>query len=142
MVALAIAGEPRFVLDRTELERAGPSYMADTLAALQGETAAAQWFLIVGQDQYARLHTWHRWTELLGRVTLAVAGREGAAIEAGPELAAQPHRIQHLPLPRIDISSTAIRNAVADGRDFTDMVPAAVARYIDQHRLYAGNTRS
>ncbi|HMC16913.1 MAG TPA: nicotinate-nicotinamide nucleotide adenylyltransferase, partial [Albitalea sp.] len=115
---------------------------ADTIETLQSETPDSDWFLIVGQDQYARLHTWHRWTALLARVTLAVACREGAAIQASPEVAARPHRMLSVPLPRIDISSTAIRRAVADGRDFTDMVPAAVARYIDQHRLYAGNTRS
>jgi nicotinate-nucleotide adenylyltransferase len=130
------------VLDRTELERAGPSYMADTIVTLQSETTDAQGVHIVGQDQYARLHTWQRWTELLARVTLAVACREGAAIQASAEVASQPHRMLSLPLPRIDISSTAIRHAITDGREFTDMVPAAVARYIDQHRLYAGNTRS
>jgi nicotinate-nucleotide adenylyltransferase len=142
MVALAIAGEPRFVLDRTELNRAGPSYMVDTVEALQRETPQADWVLIVGQDQYARLHTWHRWAGLLDHVTLAVACRDGEPVQPSPEVAARPHRMQTLPLPRIDVSSTAIRRAIADGRDFTDMVPAAVARYIDQHRLYAGHTGS
>ena len=35
MVRLAIEGEPRFVLDRTELERSGPSYSLDTVRSLQ-----------------------------------------------------------------------------------------------------------
>ena len=142
MLKLATAGEPRFVLDERELHRAGPSYTIDSVLELQAEEPAAEWFLVIGQDQHVRLHTWQRWTELLARVTLAVACREGAAIRPSPVVAAEPHRMLSLPLPRIDISSTAIRQAIADGRDFTDMVPAAVARYIDQHRLYAGNTRS
>ena len=41
MVALAIAGEPAFLLDRREIERAGPTYTIDTLAGLRVELGAA-----------------------------------------------------------------------------------------------------
>jgi nicotinate-nucleotide adenylyltransferase len=142
MVALAIAGEPRFVLERCELRRAGPSYTLDTVTQLQAATRDAQWFLVIGQDQYAQLHTWHGWTDLLRKVTLAVACRDTADVHARPEVAAVPHAMLTLPLPPTPVSSTAIRQAIAEGRDFTDMVPAAVARYIDQHRLYSGHPRS
>jgi nicotinate-nucleotide adenylyltransferase len=43
-----------------------------------------------------------------------------------------------VPLPMLDISSTQIRAAAAQGRDLVPMVPPEVARYIGQHRLYAG----
>jgi nicotinate-nucleotide adenylyltransferase len=141
MVMAAIAGEPRFVLESCELWRSGPSYTIDTVHELQaGETA--DWFLIIGQDQYANLHTWHQWRELLPLVTLAVASRDGIAPQPNDALAAEPHRIVSLPLPRIDVSATEIRRRIADGRDYTDMVPPAVARYIDQHHLYRGIPRS
>ena len=42
MVRLAIAGEPRFVLDRSEIERAGPSYTLDTVRALQPPRSRAR----------------------------------------------------------------------------------------------------
>jgi len=141
MVSLAIRGEPRFTLERCELRRSGPSYTIDTVRELQA-AAQAQWFLIIGQDQYGQLHTWHDWQELIQRVTLAVASREGAAPRAGAPLAATPHALVTIPLPRIDVSSTELRERIADGRDYTDMVPDAVARYIDQHHLYRGNLRS
>ncbi|HUG21942.1 nicotinate-nucleotide adenylyltransferase [Piscinibacter sp.] len=141
MVALAIRDEPRFVLERCELQRSGPSYTVDTVRELQAREQA-QWFLIIGQDQYGQLHTWHDWPDLIRRVTLAVAGREGAAIVPSAELAAAPHAAVTIPLPRIDVSSTELRERIADGRDYTDMVPDAVARYIDQHHLYRGNPRS
>jgi nicotinate-nucleotide adenylyltransferase len=51
MIRLAIAGEPRFVLDRIELEREGPSFTLDTVRTLQDQEPQAQWFLIIGQDQ-------------------------------------------------------------------------------------------
>jgi len=72
MVRLAIAGEPRFVLSRIELERSGPSYTIDTVRALRRERPDAQWYLVIGQDQYAGFHTWHGWQELLSSVTLAI----------------------------------------------------------------------
>ena len=85
MVALAIEGEPRFVLDPIEVQRPGPSYMLDTVNDLQAAQPGAQWFLIIGQDQLAGLPTWHNAQELVRRVTLAVAGRPGAPLPPDPQ---------------------------------------------------------
>jgi nicotinate (nicotinamide) nucleotide adenylyltransferase len=79
MVELLIAGEPGFLLDRIELDRQGPSYTIDTVRAVAAQQPGAQLFLVIGQDQYARLHSWHGWQELLQSVSLAVAARAGAA---------------------------------------------------------------
>jgi len=141
MVAIAIVGEPRFVLEPCELWRSGPSYTIDTVHELQ-VAELAEWFLLIGQDQYANLHTWHRWQELSKLVTFAVAARSGAEPDPSAAVAAQPHRMVAVPLPRIDVSATDIRGRIARGRDYTDMVPPGVARYIDQHHLYRGNPRS
>jgi nicotinate-nucleotide adenylyltransferase len=134
MVHLAIAGEPRFVLDRIELERSGPSYTLDTVKALAAAHPRTEWFLIVGADQYAGLHTWVDWRELLRRVTLAVANRPGATPAVHPEVLAFPHRA--VPLPMLDISSTDVRQRVQNGADISALVPPEVARYIETHRLY------
>ena len=141
MVELAIEGEPRFRLERCELERPGPSYMLDTVRALQSHTPHAQWFLVLGQDQYANLHTWHGWRELLDRVTIAVAGRAGDAPNASAQLAAAPHRSVTLPMPAMPISASEIRARLEGAgrrrKGSADMVPAAVARYIARHHLYS-----
>jgi len=140
MVALAIDGEPRFKLERCELERRGPSYMLDTVREVQAALPGAQWFLVLGQDQYAGLHTWHGWQELLRLVTLAVANRPGATPSVNPEVMRVAHR--EVALPMMDISSTGIRQRIAAGQPIDDLVPAAVARYIDRHHLYRGPPRS
>jgi nicotinate-nucleotide adenylyltransferase len=140
MVELAIAGESRFVLDTRELNRNGPTYTLDTVRELQAADPLAQWFLIIGQDQYTGLHTWRGWQELLQRVTLAVANRPGAAACASAEIASVAHRAVSLPM--MDVSSTDIRQRVRDGLGIDDLVPAAVAGYIDQHRLYRGTSGS
>ena len=137
MVEAAIRGargDARFTLDRIEVERPGPSYTLETVRALAAREPGREWVLLVGQDQYAGLHTWHGWRELLGLVTLAVANRPGVVREPAAEVLAWPHRM--VPLPMLDISATDIRARVAAGQPITDLVPAEVAGYIARHGLY------
>ena len=134
MVRLAIAGERSFVLERNELERAGPSYTLQTVQELQQAEPGAEWVLLVGADQYNNLHTWRGWRELLGRVTLAVAQRPGVAMRPDPDVARVPH--QAVPLPPMDVSATDIRARVQRGESISGLVVDSVASYIDQHRLY------
>ena len=136
MVRLAIVGEPRFVLDRIEIERAGPSYTLDTVRQLAAANPDSDWVLMIGQDQYASLHTWRDWPALLGLVTLAVANRPGEHLSPHPDVLAYAHRV--VPLPMLDISSTDIRRRVNLGGDISELVPPQVARYIETHRLYRG----
>jgi nicotinate-nucleotide adenylyltransferase len=140
MVALAIADEPRFVLDRCELHRDGPSYTLDTVRELQLTQPDAQWFLIIGQDQYTSFHTWRGWQDLLQRVTLAVAGRPGAPSEVNADVLGAGH--QPVALPMMGISSTEIRSRIAGGQDIADLVPPPVASYIARHSLYKAATNN
>jgi nicotinate-nucleotide adenylyltransferase len=134
MLQLVIASEPRFVLDKTEIERQGPSYTLDTVRALRAAHPGVQWFLIIGQDQYTNLHTWHGWQELLQSVVLAVANRPGSLPAPHPSVQRQPHQV--LSLPMLDVSATDVRARVAAGQDIAALVPPEVARYIETHRLY------
>ena len=83
MVALAIAHDPGFLLDRRELERGGRSYTVDTLAGLRAELGPAQplaW--LVGADSLLGLPGWHRARDLLALAHLVVADRPGSPIDA------------------------------------------------------------
>lgn len=144
MVELMIAGEPRFAVDDSELERDGASYTIDTVRARLAADPGEQLFLLIGQDQYARLHTWREWQALLGLVTLAVAARDGDAVQAPPELAAVPHRLRVIAMPAMACSSTQVRELASRGEDIRPMVGDAVAGYIARHRLYGapGGPRS
>jgi len=136
MLAALVAGEAGSRIDDHELQHGGPTYTIDTVRALQAATPDAQWFLVIGQDQYARFDTWRDWPELLDRVTLAVAARGGQAPQAPAALAAHPHRMVVLPLPRSDITASDIRARLGQGAGVAQLVGDAVARYIDHHRLY------
>ena len=135
MVRLAIAGEPRFVVDRSELRRRGVSYTLDTVRELAAAEPGTEWVLILGQDQYASLHTWRDWRELLGMVTLAIANRPDAEPAVNAQIA-QRAAPRWSSLPMMDVSSTEVRRRVAAGESIAGLVPAAVASYIERRRLY------
>lgn len=132
MLRLQLAGLPRCTVSRWEIEQRGASYSVDTLAALQ--RPGEQWFLVIGQDQYAHLASWHRVAELLQRCTLAVAARAGDAVAADPLL--PPHRCQRLDLPADTVSASQVRERLTRGDDVTPLVGAQVAGYIADHHLY------
>ena len=135
MVRLAIDGEPRFVLERSELRRRGPTFTLDTVRELAAAEPGTEWVLILGQDQYASLHTWRDWRELLGLVVLTIANRPGAPLAANTQIARVEH--QTVLLPMMDVSSTEVRRRVAEGESIAGLVPDAVARYIEQRQLYS-----
>lgn len=141
MVGLAISDNPAFVLERCEIERAGPSYTLDTVRTLQQRQGGpAHWFLVIGQDQLAGFCTWHGWAELLERVTLAVAGRAGVPVQAPDALLQAGHRVVALDMPAMSVSSTELRQRLAAGETALALSPRMVApdvaRYIDRHGLY------
>jgi nicotinate-nucleotide adenylyltransferase len=147
MVRLALQGEPGHVLDRSEIDRPGPSYTLDTVRALQAAHPGARWFLLLGQDQHANLPSWHGWQELLQRVELAVAARPLPTLDAAqPQApAASPSplanaRVHWLPMPLQPVSATAVRRRLAEGEAPQSLAPnlltAPVADYIARHRLY------
>ena len=134
MVSLALAGEPRFKLETCELRRRGPSFTLDTVRELQAAQPGEEWFLIIGQDQYTGLHTWRDWRELVSLVTLVVAKRPGVHAWPHPDLLRAEQRA--VPLPMMDVSSTDIRARISQGLTIDELVPPAVARYIEQNNLY------
>lgn len=136
MVRLLAADEPRFVVDERELRRQGPSYTVDTVREVVQEVPGCQLFLVIGQDQYARLDTWREWPALLEHLTLAVAAREGAAPAAPSALAGVPHRMCTLALPAMPVSSSAVRAALGRSEPVDDLTGGEVARYIARHHLY------
>lgn len=137
MLEIATADEPRWTVDDLELRRDGPSYTIETVRALQAaEPGPHAWFLVIGQDQYGGFDTWHGWEELLQRVTLAVANRDGAPPQPPPGLRGVPHRIEVVPMQPSPLAATEIRHRLTDGRPVDTLVPPGVARYIAQHALY------
>jgi nicotinate-nucleotide adenylyltransferase len=138
MVEAAVASVPGAEVSRLELDRGGPSYTFDTVAAIteeyrsRGEPDPEQ-FLIVGADLPPTLDTWHRASELAALVTLAVVARPGVR---SPSVV-PGWRFEVVNGVQVDVSSSQIRRLRAAGRPISDMVPPAVEQYIAAHDLYA-----
>jgi len=129
-------GEPRFSIDVRELDRTGPSFTVDTLRELHAEQPGTRFWLVIGQDQYARFDTWHEWREILALAGLAVAARDGDGVRAAPGLSGTPHALRIIEMPALPHSATTVRSRAAAGLDVTALVGTPVARYIADHHLY------
>jgi len=140
MVERAIAGNPAFAVDRREIDRPGPSYTVDTLAALATGGAGPEPWFILSSEALAGFATWREPERILGLARLCVVPRgpaPGAAVEAFldrfPRAAG---RLAALDGPRLDISSTEIRARVRAGRSIRYLVPDGVAALVREYALY------
>lgn len=155
MARLAFANCPRCTVDDSEVLQAGPSWTIRTLERLKHHEPAASHVLILGADALLGLTTWHRWQVLLDYAHIAVANRpESPLLPAQmPEplrsfwadhythdllqLKQQPAGcLVSFTIAPCSVSATQVRQAVAQGRPITGLVPETVENYIIQHHLY------
>jgi nicotinate-nucleotide adenylyltransferase len=130
MVEIACAGNALLRPSRLE-ERPGISYSIDTVERFLSQVVPVEeLFFVIGADAFADLRTWHRWQDLVKRVTFAVMARPGAVYEV-PE-GARVRRVDGVNLP---ISSSEIRSKLASGEAGLDL-PPGVLDYICEHHLY------
>lgn len=155
MLQLALREHPGLCLDLRELDRDGPSWSVDTLRALRRELGDAMPLaLLLGADSFAGLPTWKEWTALFGLAHFVVAGRAGTGVGADlpPVLAGQLEgrvvasaaalrevpagRVFHLRQPLHPHSASEIRAGIATGGAWRELLPPAVAAYIQARGLY------
>lgn len=133
VVAAAVEGVEGLEASRVEIDRGGPSYTADTVAAIAGAFPGAELFLVVGADVVGELGTWKRADELVGAVTLVVVERGGVDAAADPP----GWKVHRLRIPALEISSSDLRERLATGRNVDFLVPEAAIRCIRSRGLYA-----
>jgi nicotinate-nucleotide adenylyltransferase len=139
MVELAAGDDERFEISRAEIDRAGPSYTADTLRELHSQSQDDELFLILGGDQAAALPDWHEPEAVLSLATVAVVERTNWSRNAiGIKIGRLPgaERIRYLDMPLMQISSSAIRRRVREGLPIRYLVPDKVADHIETNGLY------
>jgi len=139
MVRRAIADNPDFKLSTLEVERSGPSYSVDTLQALQDQLSEASLFFILGRDTLAELPLWKEPRKVIQLCRLVVPPRLGSRDlrhleEAIPGL---QERVIQLDMPVIGISSSGIRQRLAEGMSVRYLVPPGVEAYITEQRIYS-----
>ncbi|HKG39786.1 MAG TPA: nicotinate-nucleotide adenylyltransferase [Conexibacter sp.] len=136
----AVAGDERFTVSRLELDRGGKSFTVDTLRALRDQSPQDNITFIAGGDMARSLPSWREPEALLSLATLAVAERAADkrdAISAAIAPLAGAERVRFFDMPRIDVSSSLVRERAASGRPIRYLVPDAVADAIAQNGWYA-----
>ncbi len=128
MVRLAIEGESAFSVDPLEIEREAPSYTIDTARTYHLRHPGDTIFFLVGEDHLAALPKWNEFEELDRLVKFAVLSRSDLPLKAGYPVIRR----------RFDLSSTEVRNRVANDLPISYLVPESVLRYIQERRLYRG----
>jgi len=157
MTKLAIADNPRFMLDPREVERDGPSYTIDTLTELHSELGfALPLVVLMGTDAFSKINTWHRYEELFSLAHIAILTRAGMRSDWLNAVDSELRRelksrlvpderplhdgpagsIISVPMVPLEISATEIRDQVRIGKSTRYLLPAAVLDYIESCNLY------
>jgi len=141
MVRLAIAGNPYFKLCTLEVKCDGPSYSIDTITALRSQLGAQSFFFILGNDSLAGFHLWKEPAKLVQMCRLVVVPRLGLSLTDLNSLETRipglVHNVTQLDAPIMEVSSSEIRQRVAQGLSIRYLVPDKVGEYIVEQKLYA-----
>lgn len=138
MTELAVAGDPLLRADRLEVDRGGTSYTVDTLTALREREPETRWSLIIGRDLLDELGSWKDAGRLPELAEIVVVTRGLTGDGTAPRLPFDG-ACTFVPVPALEISSTAIRRRVAEGRSIRYWVAPAVEAYIRDRDLYGGD---
>ena len=164
MLSLAIEGEPGFFVSDVEMKRPGRSYTIDTVRQLvRNFPAPTECFLIIGRDAFLEIETWKAFGDLFETISFIVMSRPddmavtrdssfsgiGAYIRKNVSSSYVFEKTQNrfvhealkpvylFPVTALDVSATAIRRIVRQGRSIRYLVPEPVASYIHKKGLYA-----
>jgi nicotinate-nucleotide adenylyltransferase len=131
LAAVAVDGIEGVEPSAIEIERGEASVTADTLEALSVPGRAL--FLVLGADAVGNMPTWRRLDETRHLATVVVVERAGDVHSEPP---GPGWRVERVSIPRLDISSTDLRERLGDGRPIDGLVPAEVVREIRRRGLY------
>ena len=140
MVSKAIESISYFELSTIEVERFGNTYTSETLQQLTQQNPDVQYYFIMGADSLFHIEKWKDPEIIFQLSTLICMVRDDYNMadikKKGAELAQRGADILYLNMPKIDISSTDIRNRVKLHQSISELVPEKVEKYILQEHLY------
>lgn len=142
MLALVASQNDRITVSRNELDNEGVSYTYLTMRRIQEMNPDARLYFICGTDSFLKVDSWMNADELLSRYSFIVGcDRPGYRHDELEEAINRIHskfdtEIVIVHNRQFDVSSTEIREKIAEGKTIEGLVPAPVERYIREHGLY------
>ena len=141
MCRLAAEEFPWLRAEDFELRQGQISYTCYTVEHFTQERSADEFFLLMGSDMLLSFTSWHRWQEILQRVTLAGIAREAGEsemLDKAAESLRQYGRIEIVHVGSFAVSSTKIREMVKNNQDCSCYLPEKIVQYMRAKNLYAG----
>ena len=129
MLELAIEGIEGLGIEPIELERKGISYSYDTMKLLTEQHPDTDYYFIIGADMVDYLPKWYRIDELVELVQFV--GVQRPRYKAGTS-----YPVIWVDVPLMDISSSMVRDFLAQGRTPNFLLPQPVLDYIEKEGLY------
>ena len=141
MCRLAFEGMEGVIVSDLEMRREGKSYTVDTLRELYDPDGRL--FLLMGTDMLLTLDHWREPEEIF-RLCYPVYIRRESDVSLDEQIVEKitdyhqrfGKMVPRIVAPAIELSSSDVRDAVANGYPIEDLVPPAVARYIEENHLY------
>jgi len=133
LVQCAIENDPRFRVCDIELKLSKPSYTIDTLTYLQDFYPDKKFYIIMGSDNLKSIDKWKNYEIILKNYPILVYPRPDYKVNSEDYPSA---RIKILKAPHMEISSSFIRRAIADGKNVRYFLSPDVYRYMDEMNFY------
>lgn len=139
LCVLATEDDDRIDVSDIEIEREGTSYTVDTLRELHETAPEDELTLIVGADVARALPSWREPEEVLSLARIAVTEREGVGhidVTAGMGALADSGRIDFFEMPRMDVSSSEIRQRLSHDEPVRYLLTDPVREEIERRGWY------
>ena len=131
MAKLAVDNSTCMKVSDIELHLPKPSYTVNTLRALHERNPETEFSIIMGADNLSGLPNWREAQTIIDNHRIYVYPRRNVSM-----LHIDNEHITMVTAPQIEVSSTLLRQWIADGRSIENYSPAAVVKYIEKHKLY------
>ena len=132
MVRAALADYPKMSVSDIEFRLPRPSYMITTLRNLAASYPDRKFSLVIGADNWASFPRWKASDEILSDFNIIIYPRPGYCLDPS----ALPPNAKIVCAPLFEISSTFIRQAIAQGKDIRYFLHPKVYEIIDKLGLY------
>ncbi len=134
MVRIAVEDYPKLEASNIEFGLPQPNYTVHTLAYLGEKYPKHEFALIMGSDNLQGFHKWKNYEFILENYQIFVYPRlTQTPVKTPFDKLPQIHFVQ---APIIEISATAIRQAVKDKKDIRPLLPQGVWKYLDEMNFY------
>ena len=139
MTQIAIASNPEFILDTSDIDRPPPHTTHTLLPLIQQKYPGSQLWFLIGADSLHDFASWQRPDRIITQCRLAVYPRPGITIDWAQLKTAVPTietAVDLIKGPIMSISSSGIRHWRRLGYSIRYLVKPEINQYIAEHGLY------